>query len=161
MPQTRVARPERTLFQMVRPKSQGVRISVFSYSPFCTYASRDRIAEKQATPSKDICLQCKTAPVKAGWLFCGAACDRDAHTDAPQLIEVPSSYEAYASGKLFAVFLWNALTSHVATVKRQFEEKWQHNTKTPEVRHIYKICCDQRILDRYTKYRYVHSSSRA
>lgn len=40
-------------------------------------------------------------------------------------------------------------------MKRQFEEKWQHNTKTPEVKHIYKICCDQRILDRYTKYRYV------
>lgn len=95
---------------MVRPKSQGVRSSLFSYSPFDTYDARDRIAEKQATPSKDTCLQCKAAPAKAGWLFCGAACEKDAHTDAPQLIEVPSSYEAYASGELFAVYLSNALT---------------------------------------------------
>jgi len=79
------------------------------------------------------CIYCRSAPMNGEVVFCDT-CHNDVLQMAPMIVEVPSDHDRYKS------------------VESQFQKKWMHNNKCPEVRAIYKIVNTTANLAKYEQY---------
>ncbi|KAG9010484.1 hypothetical protein FRB90_007797 [Tulasnella sp. 427] len=89
---------------------------------------------KQVAPAAD-CLMCRSTPKMQGSQFCGESCKKNAHTQAPLLLEVYNTDPKFSD------------------IAKQFRSTWKDEGQIPPVIRLYKIVNSQKVEDAYEDYK--------
>ncbi|KIO16996.1 hypothetical protein M407DRAFT_33358 [Tulasnella calospora MUT 4182] len=91
--------------------------------------------KSSAARSSAECLMCRTVPKMSGSQFCSDGCKKNAHKEAPLLLEVYS---------------WDPKFYDIAN---QFATTWKEESRPPPVMRVYKIVNSKKVEDAYEDYK--------